>query len=852
MRIYLPLIILTVLLFSINHFSQQLPHNYFQENIEVYFSFDAPSNETIRELTNIISIDDIKGMTVYAYANEKEYAEFLSFNLKHTILPKPGELIIPEMSDDPDEINDWNVYPTYSAYVNMMMQFAIDYPNICQFINAGTTLQGRSILFVKISDNVSVREPEPQFMYTSTIHGDETTGYVLMLRLIDSLLTSYGTDARITNIINNSEIWINPNANPDGTYNGGNGSVYGAIRYNSNGYDLNRNFPDPEYGVHSNQQQETSFFRAIAEQNNFVLCANFHGGTEVVNYPWDTWTNGYPDYASHADENWYEFISHLYADTCQTYSPSNYMNGYDDGITNGGTWYVIHGGRQDYMNWFMKSREVTIEISDTKLLPAYQLPAHWEYNKRSFLNYLKSIFYGVRGIVTDTAGNPLNANIKVLNHDTLHSEIRTDSLHGNYYRMLAAGTYSLQFTADGHYPQTINNVVVNNFQSTILDVELTPEFVQSTFPLTVTVANGWNLVSTPGINPAGMEVTTWWPNQAGSVFGFNGVQYVVVTEATPGEGYWMNNTVDETYNYTAIETVPNDPIPGLEGWNMIGGYENSVPVTGLTTTPSGQIIGIVFGFNGVQYVAATNLEPGNAYWINLLSDCEINIPTTLAKGRGEEVELFKADWGRIHMTDAAGISTTLYAVKGVVNLDIYELPPLPPAGSFDIRFSSGRIAEEINSSVQTIDMTGVTYPITVKVEGMDIRLQDESSNLFDEYVKNGEELVISDAQISKIIVAGEIRRKVYSLEQNYPNPFNPSTTIRCEIPEQSFVTIKVYNILGKEIATLVNEVKPAGSFEVEFNSYSGMSGIKDLPSGIYFYKLQAGNFVETKKMILMK
>ena len=171
-------------------------------------------------------------------------------------------------------------------------------------------------------------------------------------------------------MVNNAEIWINPNANPDGTYHGGNNTVNGATRYNANGYDLNRNFPDPIYGVHPNQQQETAVFRTLAEQNNFVLCANFHGGTEVVNYPWDTWTSGYPDYVSHADDNWYQFISHLYADTCQAHAPSNYMNGYNDGITNGGAWYVINHGRQDYMNWFMKSREVTIEISDTKLLPA--------------------------------------------------------------------------------------------------------------------------------------------------------------------------------------------------------------------------------------------------------------------------------------------------------------------------------------------------------------------------------------------------------------------------------------------------------------------------------------------------
>jgi len=470
-------ILLLTIATSIQLFPQKLSPDYFDKNIEAYFSFELTSKDLIRELSNVVSIDKIEGTIVYSYANKNEYEEFVTFNIEHTILPKPGELIFPEISGSVDDINDWDVYPTYDGYVNMMMQYAANYPTICKLIDAGTTVQGRKILLVKISDNVNSREAEPQFLYTSTMHGDETTGYVLMLRLIDSLLTSYGSNQRITNIVDNAEIWINPNANPDGTYHGGNGSVYGATRYNANGYDLNRNFPDPEYGVHSNQQPETAVFRSIAEQNNFVLCANFHGGTEVVNYPWDTWTNGYPDYVSHADESWYEFISHLYADTCQLYSPSNYMNGFDDGITNGGTWYVVHHGRQDYMNWFMKSREVTIEISDTKLLPASQLPAHWEYNKRSFLNYIESIFYGVRGIVTDTLGNPLNAIITVLNHDTLNSEIRTDSLNGNYHRMLAQGTYSLYFSAEAFYPQTINNVAVNNFQTTILNVELVPEFV---------------------------------------------------------------------------------------------------------------------------------------------------------------------------------------------------------------------------------------------------------------------------------------------------------------------------------------------------------------------------------------
>jgi hypothetical protein len=83
------------------------------------------------------------------------------------------------------------------------------------------------------------------------------------------------------------------------------------------------------------------------------------------------------------------------------------------------------------------------------------------------------------------------------------------------------------------------------------------------------------------------------------------------------------------------------------------------------------------------------------------------------------------------------------------------------------------------------------------------------------------------------------------LEQNYPNPFNPTTIINYQISELSFVTLKVYDVLGNEIATLVNEEKPIGSYEVKFDASS-------LPSGVYFYRLQAGSFVETKKMVLLR
>jgi hypothetical protein len=105
----------------------------------------------------------------------------------------------------------------------------------------------------------------------------------------------------------------------------------------------------------------------------------------------------------------------------------------------------------------------------------------------------------------------------------------------------------------------------------------------------------------------------------------------------------------------------------------------------------------------------------------------------------------------------------------------------------------------------------------------------------------------------KISNEAEIVLDKSELFSNYPNPFNPSTNIQYTINNRQFVTLKVYDVLGNEVATLVNEWKEAGSYEVEFNASSVFrSASGGLVSGIYFYRLQAGNFVETKKMILLR
>ena len=111
-------------------------------------------------------------------------------------------------------------------------------------------------------------------------------------------------------------------------------------------------------------------------------------------------------------------------------------------------------------------------------------------------------------------------------------------------------------------------------------------------------------------------------------------------------------------------------------------------------------------------------------------------------------------------------------------------------------------------------------------------------------VYQSETITYADLTISDVNTTHQIPAE-YSLEQNYPNPFNPTTNIRFRIVEGGFVTLKIYNVLGNEVATLINEEKPAGNYVVTFDA-------AQFPSGVYFYTIDAGNFTRTKKMLFLK
>ncbi|MBM4063896.1 MAG: hypothetical protein FJ265_22785, partial [Planctomycetes bacterium] len=375
---------------------------------------------------------------------------------------------------------DHSTYHTYDDLTNDLQAIAAAYPSICRLVSIGTSVQGRHLWFMKISDNVGIEEDEPEFKYVSSLHGDEVVGMELCHRLIELLTSSYGTDPQITALVNDLEIWIMPMANPDGTT--------AHSRYNAQGRDLNRSFPDrvvDPVNTVAGRPLEVQHLMNWGFAHSPVLSANFHGGARVVNYPYDSDPNPNASYSASPDDDLFVSQSLTYS---QLNLPMYNSSSFPQGITNGIAWYLIYGGMQDWSYVWQGCNDVTIELYNTKW-PSYSVIATlWNDNRAAMLAYMGLCLKGVRGIVTDAlTGAPLAATVQVVGRN--HA-VSTDPAVGDYHRMLLPGTWSLVFAAPGYAPRTVPGVAIGSGAATRLDVALVPAGIVA--PVADVRVNGQN------------------------------------------------------------------------------------------------------------------------------------------------------------------------------------------------------------------------------------------------------------------------------------------------------------------------------------------------------------------------
>jgi hypothetical protein len=384
--------------------------------------------------------------------------------------------------------------------------------------------------------------------------------------------------------------------------------------------------------------------------------------------------------------------------------------------------------------------------------------------------------------------------------------------------------------------------------------------------LNVAYGAGWNMVSNPVVT-ANDSVTDIFPASAFSyAFAFvpaSGYQQRYVL--AHGLGYWAKFP---SAGSASMSDPPRtaDTIAVAVGWNMIGSIGSAVDTGTIIANPVGIRASQYFGYSG-SYTPVTVITSGKGYWVKANAAGSFIITAGSVPAR-ENVADPLAAFGRLTITDAAGASQTLYLGEdhdGTFPTAFYEMPPAGPEGTFDARFVSGGMVDTWpgrtdRNSTHAIDLHGAAWPVTLAWElpqasGRTFRIDAGAG---EKPVTSSGRLVLANASVRRITVSstGAGVPAEFSLGRNYPNPFNPSTNIRFGLPADARVTVRVYNLLGQQIAQIAGGVYSAGYHDVtwEGRTDAGMS----VGSGVYFCRLEATAldggraFSDIRKMMLVR
>jgi len=420
-----------------------------------------------------------------------------------------------------------DAYHSYNEIIGILDSLVAALPDLCMKTVLGQSLGGRQLAAIKISDNVQVDENEPEVAMDGNIHGDEIGGGENMIRFARWLCQQYGDNQEITDLINNREIWIFPMVNPDGRVS--------LTRYNNNGIDLNRdagyiwNGEGSSPGPYS--QPESKAVRNMFYNNQFSIEMTYHSGTEIFLHPWFFYEVACPDNEAATE------IAYVYATN----------SGYSGLETGPGTsLYPTTGSTAESFYGVMGSMAIVMELSYDKQPPASQISYYFNINLQSMIEVLKYSGYGVDGVITDSqTGEPVAAAVFVQNTLPVYSDPEV----GDFHKFIMPGTYTVKVIANGYQTKVINNVVVNEFASTTVNVALDPEehhgiyrvcaSQRPTAPSTYQAA-AWNILGQPDNLSYPMGKTGWvvFDMQELVVDGPGNDLIVFEGDATP-EGYTL-------------------------------------------------------------------------------------------------------------------------------------------------------------------------------------------------------------------------------------------------------------------------------------------------------------------------
>lgn len=370
--------------------------------------------------------------------------------------------------------------------------------------------------------------------------------------------------------------------------------------------------------------------------------------------------------------------------------------------------------------------------------------------------------------------------------------------------------------------------------------------IRSELCVNFNVNQNWDIVSVP-VKKVNMSKNELFPMASSSAFGFNqSTGYFRTDTLMNATGYWLKFPASQQVTICGLP-VEDNFITVNQGWNLIGCFDKDVNVSSLSTDPPNIIQSYFFGYNS-GYFIAEQLQKGKGYWVKISQSGKINLPQLelSKKSSLKPVDKILEDACELIITDAQGKQSKLYLTDKYLNFDFFELPPLPPAQIFDVRFSNGKFIASINQQ-NSIVIQSAMYPVKIKSSKHRLILESDEVPVFQEIVNPGSEVVITDEKIKTLKLSTSLIPDRTELYQNYPNPFNPTTKIRFDLKADSRVQLKLFDVIGRELVVLIDEEKNAGVYSFDFDA-----GKYSLTSGIYFYQLIAGDYKSIKKMIYLK
>lgn len=818
-------------------------------------------------------------------------------------LPQPSKQAKKEMLAGSQVRNfEFGSMGGYYTYVEVMAELdsmRLLYPNLITVKQSiGLSHEGRHLWMVKISDNPDVAEPEPQVLYDALHHAREPQGMMGLIYYMYYLLENYGSDPDVTYLVNSRELYFVPVVNPDGyvrnqvTNPGGGGQWRKNRRFNSPGVygvDLNRNY-GYQWGYDNNGSSPTpssetyrgpSAFSEpeIVSMRDFINSKNFVTGSTIHTYQ-DIYLYAY-GYTSIQPEDLDVYTQYA--------SDMSFYTGYPWGTP----WellYFSNGRTQDWQYHEKGIFNIEPEIgsqsdgfwpSISRILPLAQL--HVQPNL--YLAWVAGGFVDYQDYAIVDAGNgngypDPGETFKLV----IHLKNKGQGIASNLSTTLLSNDVFVSIdSADGSGSSNINGWSVG--ESDTFYVRLQPDVPAGhTADLTLQVLSDGKLREFPI-----SDLIVGTP------------QVLVSEDAESGTGSWntgqgWNTTTSQAHG--GLSSLTDSP-----AGNYSAGANNSLTLSTPVDLSDAVRVFLEFwtkwdieaSYDFAQVLVSTN----GSSWTPLAGQ-----HTTAGSGQGVQqlnepgYDGSRSDWVREHidLTTYAGspqlyLRFNLKADGGVekdgwyiddLSLLVFESDPVPVFGISTITLDFDSVATQTADTLAlVISNTGNADLWITPVASLDNPFSVVDTAAFVVAPGNNQNFEVTFAPVlagvftdtlilftndpiypSVAITTQGIATTLtgidgnaaipikFALEPNFPNPFNPTTSIQYSVGKSARIELRVFDILGQEIRTLVNEIKNPGTYEVVWDGKNNAG--RQVPSGVYFYRLQTAQFTQTRKMLFVK